>query len=216
MSEKPIIFSTPMVKAILEGRKTQTRRVIEPQPRYQLKEYKDSKWHEYSDEPLADPRTGSPWGRSYHNKYQAGDTLWVRETWSYGCEIDKSLCVDCGECDGTLGKFMYKANNEQGKLSLEGQREIKWRSPIYMPRAAARIFLEAVSVRVEQLRQISCEDKIAEGFNSCSRAYPCDSLGICNNNCFMKAWDSLNAKRGYLWDSNPWVWVIEFRRTQEI
>ena len=163
VKERPIIFSTDMVRAILEGKKTQTRRVMKPQP---ITEF-------YANTPLT---KFCPYG-------QVGDRLWVRETWQ---QIKAGIA--------------YKA-------SWDAVPEWKWRSPIFMPRWASRITLEIIGIRVERLQEITHSpfdnDCHAEGFNN-----PSD---LCLND-FMRYWDLLNAKRGYGWETNPWVWIIEFNK----
>ncbi|GAB6276276.1 MAG: hypothetical protein SAMD01599839_08160 [Rectinema sp.] len=100
-----------------------------------------------------------------------------------------------------------------------GESPCRWRSPLFMPRWAARILLEVVSVRVERLQDISPADCIAEGMDGSTILFsnpdePCDDVGISVHEQFFELWDSLNAKRGYGVDMNPWVWVIEFKRVR--
>jgi len=192
---KPILFSTPMVQAILDGRKTMTRRVVKttrdgiPTAAGLLVEA-DNDWCA---------------GRLIKPKYQSGDILWVRETWN---EVFRP--------DGTHAHYIYKASSE-----LE-----HWRPSIFMPKTAARIFLRVTDVRCERLQKIDIDDAIKEG---CVGA-PCDCLRLgrgwmgcesCMNTGwqepptveFMQLWEHLNAKRGYGWDANPWVWVYTFEST---
>jgi hypothetical protein len=166
MNERPILFSGEMVRAILEGRKTQTRRVIKPQLRINYK---------------------CPYG-------QPGDRLWVRETWQ--CfkpnteEIINPNTVN-------IRALAYRATNEwRGK----------WRPSIHMPRWASRITLEITAVRVERLQDIGEVDAMREGDPTCENTHI---------DWFRALWDSINAKRGYSWESNPWVWVVEFQRIRE-
>ena len=188
MAEKPIIFSTEMVRAILEGRKTMTRRVVKPQPFLVLSE---QEWqaralsgidyvrplNSYTPEELV---AKCPYGTS-------GDILWVRETWMHwGCTYcETDICY--GMC--SPAPYVYKATGDWDD-------DWKWRSPIHMPREATRIFLRVTKVRVERLQDITEEEAVKEGFLS--------------NTEVMEYWDKLNAKRGFRWDQNPWVWVIEF------
>ena len=174
MKERPIIFSADSVKAIIDGRKTQTRRVVKPNQR--------TKWllcYDWTDEYIKDPDNylvkECPYG-------EPGNGLWVRETWADPC--DERLPV-------------YKADNATAYQS------IKWRSPIYMPRWASRITLEITDVRVERLQDINFQGLSAEGM-----------YGELTNalDRYEELWDNLNAKRGYPWSSNSWVWVIEFRK----
>lgn len=180
----PIPFSTEMVRAILDGRKTQTRRVIKPQPTYEgastfggditIGFYCYWKTHKVSNiQHLVE----------YYPYGQVGDRLWVRE--SYGYLIDNSIA--------------YRANCND--WHLKNKYTIKWKPSIFMPRWASRIDLEIIDVRVERVQEITYEDIIAEGMKP--RTKPISN--------FRKLWDSLNAKRGYGWGKNPWVWVIEFK-----
>lgn len=177
--EHPILFSTAMVKAILEGRKTQTRRVIKPQPQRVfngiLQEYRTSNrldnWFDITC------RYG-----------EAGDTLWVRETWQY-----------VGEVTPVFREVIYKADDYP-------DCETPWSPSIHMPRWASRITLEVLEVRAEHLQAITPEDVLCEGVGNPKRYDPSSVIED-----FIFLWDSINAKRGYDWNSNPWVWVVEFR-----
>lgn len=225
MSEKPIIFSTEMVRAILEGRKTQTRRVVKQHivDRFILDDNGNLLGSYTAGIPEAYPSVDDA-------PYQPGDILWVRESW---CE--------------KRGKYFYKADNicngctEDGICLPEGVAKhitcalcedrdgyIKWRPSIHMPREAARIFLRVKNVRVERLQEITPVEVVAEGMGAhecreCIATYgnPCcqDEESECGLGDeilgdFRELWDSLNAKRGYGWDTNPWVWVIEFERVE--
>jgi hypothetical protein len=209
--ERPIIFSPVMVKAILEGKKTQTRRVIKPQPDedgvygitaegfqtalYQADEY----WINTED---GDNKQVKP-------KYKRGDILWVREKWR---NVNRQEAKP---------DYQYFADTLFPKCE-DYAKEWKWKPSIHMKREAARIFLKVVSVNVEQIRDISEENAKAEGAGICTwfRPYKRDEgESICFNNevptrkaAFFNLWDSINAKRGYGWESNPWVWVYEFMR----
>ncbi len=192
---KPIIFSTPMVQAILAGRKTQTRRVV--------KEDRRGEWAAVND-----VRNNSEYGASVpcylhretavddisrnvmYPKYDVGDIFWVRETWSPVQVLPK--------------RYLYKADAENGG---EGDGlPIRWRPSIHMPREAARLFLRVTDVRVERLQNISAEDCEAEGYFETAPVEPRP------RSWFSEVWDARNAKRGYGWDSNPWVWVYTFER----
>lgn len=203
---KPILFSTNMVQAILDGRKTQTRRVIIPQP---------DRFFEVDDTPgnfhLYDVEWGL--GRIYP-KYQVGDILWVRESW---CE--------------NRGKYFYKADNicngctEDGICLPEGVAKhitcelcedrdgyIKWRPSIHMPRTAARIFLRVTDVQVERVQEITEEDARAEGMSLVSLDDRTIVTRASYREAFRWAWDSIYAAKGYGWDVNSWVFVYEFER----
>jgi hypothetical protein len=186
MKERPILFTGPMVRAILEGRKTQTRRVVKPQPReapilgYPGLVWKNKHWA-INDT----PRFVNPYG-------QPGDRLWVRETWSRDDQ----------------GKVWYRADGEDGGaayggVDLPGGATFypgAWKPSIHMPRWASRILLEIVSVRVERVQEISEDGTKPEGFDLLSD--------------FINTWNRLNAARGFGWDKNPWVWCIEFKRVE--
>lgn len=176
MKERPIILSAEMVRAILAGRKTQTRRVITE--RYQ-------QCLSPEDEPEAFLEF-CPYG-------QPGDRLWVRETWGWF-----SKQFEWGDCRGVS----YKADN------AFAPKYQTFRPSIHMPRWASRITLEIVSVRVERVQDISEEDAKAEGVIPLE---PRTGLYRCE---FERVWDSINAKRGCGWNSNPWVWAIMFKRVQ--
>jgi hypothetical protein len=198
MKERPILFSGEMVRAILEGRKAQTRRVIKPQPDlvYTGWDYKGEFF--VDDDSMKDHLLhnvygvkGSPYGSAYADG--TGDLLWVRETW-------------CLRPDG----YGYRADNDPTNNPR------KWGTSRYMPRRASRITLRVVDVRVERLQEISDLGILAEGIPQNGRMY--DRYEITRNegllNDFRTLWDSINAARGFCWNANPWVWVVEFERVQ--
>lgn len=192
---KPIIFSTPMVQAILDGKKTQTRRVIKPQPIW------DNGFWKWAGAAWSDNIkrvTPVPYHSMYNNApYRPGDVLWVRETW---CEY--------GNIHNPHMGYWYKASGiEQPYMDSVKFKMCKWRPSIHMPREAARIFLRVKTVRVERLQDITEDEAIKEG----AKAYgPNNCSGTSARIAFAELWDNLNEKRGYGWESNPWVWVIEF------
>ncbi len=186
MKERPIIFTGESVRAILDGRKSQTRRVMKPQPEVvahnpsinqDVYMYKRHTW--FADEPTKASYAPCPYGIP-------GDRLWVKETWQ-----------DMGNNDEHGPAIVYRATMP----NFEG-----WSSPLYMPRWASRITLEVVNVRVERVQEISHEDAIAEGLSCYHENYQCALSD------YQELWNKLNAGRGYPWASNPWVFVIEFRR----
>jgi hypothetical protein len=183
MNEKPILFSGEMVRAILDGRKTQTRRVMKPQPR-QLENHiaiKNRKRH-------------CPYGKP-------GDLLWVRETWASHEYMDDTRPSDFTKSAQML-PLWYRANNQMYNFN-----QGKWRPSIFMPRWASRITLRVTDVRVERVQDISEADARAEGVLKAGGA----SLSLyAARHHFSQLWDRINAKRGYGWDINPWVWVVEF------
>lgn len=226
--ERPIIFSSEMVRAILDGKKTQTRRThgledVNKYPDlwtfvkigildYKTKRSAKGKFSAYFTSELIEPKTISicpqvcPFG-------QPGDKLWVRETFclvddtEYGyekwIEIDYRATPRYAESCVT-----HPAGWENAPNDLEA---LKWRPSIHMPRWASRILLEIVSVRVERLQDISEEDAKAEGA-SLGRVFGEGKLGIkSHREGFIDLWNSINGKK-YPWESNAWVWVIEFKR----
>lgn len=187
-----------MVRAILDGRKTQTRPVIKPQPldswmsssKYSWSEYyQRNRWGKlekylWISHPTENKEIVCPCGAP-------GDRLWVRETW---------YCAGEHECDGYPVRYREEAE-------LVAEVSTSWRPPIFMPRWASRITLEIKSVRVERLREISEADAAAEGVDPFMGQ---DALAY--RAAFQIGWNELNAKRGYSWESNPWVWVIAFSK----
>ena len=197
MKERPILFSAPMVRAILSGRKTQTRRIVKqkhlPFLENILGNFLDGKWNQ---RPL-------PYGKT-------GDRLWVRETFAHDFEHNRYFYkADCDN-DGTVPHLINGSGIGGG---IGNARIQKWKPSIHMPRLASRILLEVVNVRVERLQDISEDDAKAEG--SDVRDY----LGrilldqSSNQGCykwgFRTAWESINGQGS--WDLNPFVWVVEFR-----
>jgi hypothetical protein len=223
--EKPIIFSTDMVKAILEGRKTQTRRVIKPQPPEDEYIHGPEVYEPAIRGKDGELEPGTPvygiyceeWGIKC--PYVPGMTLWVRETWYY-----ESHMYDPSEGEA-LYRYVYKADNPDYPVDV-GVGEHGWKPSIHMPREAARLFLKVTNVRVERLQDISPIEIVAEGIDvpdcrQCVKDYgnPCcrdeeSECGLQDDAVinFRELWDSINAKRGYGWDANPWVWVVEFER----
>ena len=192
MSEKPILFSAPMVRAILDGTKTQTRRVVKPQwlpgaaksfPAYELD---DGRFGFANEEDV----WICPYGRP-------GDHLWVRETFN------------ADWCDHVIYRADSSSAKEAGYTS-----EPKWKPSIFMPRKHSRILLRVTDIRVERVQDVSNDDAIAEGVDPRHGPLASDTLPreTGNQNAFRALWDSINAKRGYSWKSNPWVWAVTFER----
>lgn len=180
MSEHPILFSGEMVRAILEGRKTQTRRVIQPQPIEPLSIKQSSAGLVVFDR----DKMRCPYG-------MAGDCLWVRETF----ETDLRNLKSFKDGEGVW----YSAD---GNVPFAVGSQWKKHPAIHMPRWASRITLEIVKVRVERLHSITPVGVLAEGCSAFEHE-------------FKPLWDSINAKRGYGWDADPWVWVIEFKKVTQ-
>jgi len=204
VKEKPILFSTAMVQAILAGRKTQTRRVVEVANPDEWEGVNDCRASEYGAQvPCCLFRKKATEKRGVHYpRYDVGDILWVRETWQrVDCGIDPDLAPD-------EYAYVYRAS-ENGQLWESETENWKWRPSIHMPREAARLFLRVKSVGVEQLRNISEGDAIAEGVTIN------EYLQTSARGAFAYLWDFTYSKRGYGWNSNPWVHVIEFERIKE-
>ncbi len=233
MRELPILFSTPMVRAILDGHKTMTRRVMKPAFRnHRGFKQGDGLWidgYKDSDKPNAhikDYSVSSVWWPkdSYIKEfapYKPGDLLWVRETWK--CvkydSMDGDLSFGVEFKDGTRKYFEFDDNERYHQFGKFAFKE-GWQPSIYMPKEAARIWLEVTNIRVERLQEITEEDAKAEGiktlFKHESHYDGTMHSAITANHMlqFRELWDSLIAKRGYGWEINPWVWVIEFHWTE--
>jgi len=196
MMERPILFSGEMVRAILAGRKTQTRRVVRIQPRFDRAGVTGAVWVQDGLGSWCFPNA-APEVRQVCPYGQPGDRLWVRETW----------CMN-EPPSGAL----YRATDQYSFVALAEARvkqglDLKWTPSIFMPRWASRITLEITKVRVERLQQISHSDATAEG----CRPY-CVAFDKLPAQEYRDLWDKINLKRGFGWDVNPWVWVIEFQR----
>ena len=202
MKDRPILFSAPMVRALLDGSKTQTRRLVKPQPPAHLNKLRhigNGDWQFVEDTcQLADTvsTVRCPYG-------QPGDRLWVRETW-WRDEEDNSIIyrVDANS------DIVYVNKHETGLAKYN------WRPSIFMPRAASRITLEITAVRVERLQDISGADAQAEGIVpdgdggwhlADTRHYMGDPISS-----YASLWEYINGADS--WDLNPWVWVIEFKK----
>jgi len=201
--EKPIIFSTPMVKAILDGKKTQTRRVIRGCDDYciPLNDFIDNEKKTFAIR-NQDPE-GNPISLCERSMPMCvGDTLWIRETFA----------------NIRNNGFLYKADPMFDTMK-HGDYGRNWKPSIHMPRAAARIFLKVKSVRVERLHGISEEDAKAEGVEPVGIFNDLDgNESICVGQTYIEPfanlWDLINAKSGYSWESNPWVWVYTFKKIE--
>lgn len=204
---KPILFNTEMVQAILEGRKTVTRRVIKPQP----------EGDGTAPEPLKTrPGYWNAWGDDlvYKQPYKIGDVLYVRETWQF------IPCIDCGLNDHgacrsapmiyedkeaiSEGCFVYKEDYPEPE-------RICWHPSIHMPKQAARIFLRVTGVRPERLREMVLGDVLMEGITE-TDTYE----GTWDR--WHETWDSTlkpSDRPIYGWEANPWVWVVGFERVSK-
>jgi hypothetical protein len=208
MKVRPMLFSAPMVRALLDGSKTQTRRVVKPQPYIDAQGnacWNGSNFGQDSRGPLikalASPLPSSKTKR-VHCPYGApGDRLWVRETWALDDE-DNAL--------------MYRADlgfggdaDDWERNRLDGAPRFRWKPSIHMPRTASRITLEITGVRVERLQDISERDAMAEGVKN-SLHLPGGNFAREN---FEHLWWSINGEGS--WETNPWVWVVEFKKVNQ-
>ena len=216
-NEHPIPFSGSMVRAVLEGRKTQMRRVIKPQPinftghKYIVPDHAPKAWHDY-DGPFTD---FCPYGAP-------GDRLIVRESWRYHdwtedgypqiqYKADDELrWIDPIDApSATIDKIheQWAALSDDENFAREGAaRDKSWRPSIHMFHCFSRISLVVKRRWVERVQEISNDDAWCEGVSP-SPEYNCRAY-------FRDLWDSINASKGYGWDANPWVWCVEFERIE--
>lgn len=223
MKERPILFHGEMVKAILAGSKTMTRRIIKPQQSGEMPpddglvicngvtEIGDNRplWYPQNCMERSCEDGGPYWKCPYG---APGDRLWVKETFA-----------DTYQLGDYPGEKFYKATYLEDWSSHNphpSKWKVKWEPSIFMPRRASRILLEIVNIRVERLQQITRVDALNEGITWDANT---DGFSVGNKGCcfhgsdpvisFIKLWNSINADR-YPWDNNPYVWVIEFRRVK--
>jgi hypothetical protein len=220
--ERSILFSGAMVRAILEGRKTMTRRVVKPtQSMPKVAPLRMEPWIVKGDEQETDD-DGLPCWAGFHPDYPGeakwfscpyggvGDRLWVRETHAR---------VWYNAADGWQTIYRADTGNDgpmDGSADGESQH---WKPSIFMPRSLSRITLEVASVRVERVQEISEADAKAEGADQEFRTVLMSPSGckdyhipLSYRGGFANLWDEINGKRGFGWAVNPWVWVVEFRR----
>ncbi|HYN54360.1 MAG TPA: hypothetical protein VES38_06620 [Methylotenera sp.] len=202
MKERPILFSAPMVRALLNGSKTQTRRVIKPQPT--ITEGGGLTWKNACYGINTD---GTPYTRAFikhHSPYgQIGDQLWVKETWRTWASLDdvKPSLLE----NGIIRDYAAGGNSVGAGLVCDVSK--KWRSPLFMQKRFSRITLEITGIRVERLNDCSEEDAIAEGvtFEPTHARHQERMARI----AYEKLWESINGAGS--WAANPWVWVVEFK-----
>lgn len=225
MKQRPILFSTPMVQAILEGRKTQTRRIVKGMALDWLSEF--------TPEFVADPKNGfCPYGIE-------GDIIWVRETWRKYHPVDGD-----GYTDFNKDIIDFAADNPEMIYKLDGdgshvynkngtEKFIPWKPSIHMPKVACRLFLENTYICIERLQDITDDDAIAEGIQSYPdeilqemryKDYLSDASGYGDPqhdyptvgdpiSSYKSLWQKINGEES--WDVNPWVWVIEFNKKEK-
>lgn len=242
MTERPLLLSPALVRATLDGLKTQTRRVVARKG-----------WQCVG--PAAKPGTAivaSGGGRGFNptrtevmpSPYGGpGDLLYVRETWRpYSWHEGEPIVLEYKaggphhEAGGSpeaesWEERMWEAlskeldakgvpTDEHGVYQWEGESPLRWRPSIHLPKWGSRLWLAVRDVRVQRLQEISEEDAIAEGVNGgclrCGRPQPCGCPhpDPDHRDSFAHLWDSINAARGYGWDTNPWVWAITYEKTE--
>lgn len=206
----PINFSTPMLQAILEGRKTQTRRLIKPQPTKQWAVEQGEKYLSGATEEGVTSKDMTNVNINIDNLLEdnpikKGVILWVREKWRNNDDIKEP--------------YLYKLNYDTEYDCYTENRSLKWRRSIHMPKKAAQIFLKVTDVRIEKLQDITDEDSIQEGVES---FYDGTSAGLLYVDYYRgEAFHLPSARKGFQslwrsmfgiesWDENPWVWVYSF------
>lgn len=222
--DRPILFSGPMVQALREGRKTQTRRVLRTWSGRPFENLVEDDPDHYSGEHNDPDSWGYPYaddGANLHlpevamSQYHVGDRLWVREAWR------------CNGWASDLATIFYRASEGEGYTAMCEQYPVAgkaparvtatWRPGIHMPRWASRLTLPVVDVRVQRLQDISEEDAIAEGCGQYAsstalhrdRPFTSGAIGSYREG-FSELWEGLNGPRGYGWDVNPWVVAVTF------
>lgn len=211
MKERPIIMTAESVRAILAGRKTQTRRVVKPQP--ECGSWSAPVW--YPDYPGLCKRARAYACEQHMRRglaedftpYPVGSLMWVREAWRVGIEDDDLPAREVEPVSvwyAADGYFRVLDDRlPSGPMTIEDGGLGRPRSPIHMPRWSSRIMLEVVSVRAERLQEINEADAVAEGYG--------DDVDAAVAN-YAAAWDRINGKRpGCAWDDDPWIWCIAFK-----
>jgi len=220
MKERPILFSGPMVRAILAGIKTQTRRLVKVRSGH----YRGLPTHAYRD---GDAWWTEPGGVTRCPYGEPGDRLWVREKWQaihggdidpktgyYGDDVHAALDIPLSSVDG-YWRVAYASTVPRAD-EHQDDRCFAWRPSIHMPRWASRILLDVVSVRVERLNDISLDDCEAEGigiFRAGDGWYDIPGSGRVNDGpveVYSYLWEYIHGVGS--WDQNPLVWVVEFGR----
>ncbi len=210
MTDRPIIFSAPMIRALLDGRNSMTRRIIKPSPEFcgggrsrDPQNWNDPDawgWENY-DEGCWDLLSEGYMGRPF---YAPGDRLWVREAWA---RVPVSAYRASEGVDQRQSPFDYEAAIYRAGFD-RSQGGIHWRSPIHMPRWASRLTLLVTDVRVQRLQEISSADAIAEGCPPYANSATIDCDTPNPRDDFKRLWNSIHGPDA--WDANPWVAAISF------
>ena len=209
MKERPILFSAPMVRAILDGKKTQTRRIVKPQESIHGPcDDGNLYWIPAAMQGDPDPNCKTVLAVNKCPYGIPGDRLWVRETWF------DNMASDDGDEARTPARCVYRADGEFIDQFPEEYMDGKWTPSIHMPRWASRITLEVVEVRVERLQDITEHDAEREGAATCDhfadakRGHPLQP----HKTSFAWLWNKINGRDS--WIANPWVWVVVFKRLE--
>lgn len=226
IKERPILFSGPMVRAILDGRKTQTRRIVKCRG---ICSVEDTGVPQRPLWPGAEDESGNwQWLDCPHG--DQGDRLWVRETTRCTCD-DKSFGVVQYRADESIRTMICDQNGEGDPIGTRPHKDPfqridkngpPWKPSIFMPRWASRITLEITGVKVERLNEITDKDAIAEGIEAVGEPEAFGSYVVqvgrlegrysTARSLFSGLWESINGPGS--WAANPWVWVVEFRRVE--
>lgn len=215
--ERPILFSGKMIQAILAGHKTQTRRIVKHCREFPRSEQWPFCYPAKDGMPVFllgdNPELAARYKHGKRCPYGAtGDRLWVRETWAPHADEEETFRNYARSMSGRGGpdepgivrpQIFYRADGGDPFVT-------RWRPSIHMPRWASRITLEVTGIRIERLREIREKDAIAEGFGE-ERGVVGQQVRPGPRDRFADLWDKINGKRA-TWESNPWVWVVSFRR----
>lgn len=237
IKEKPIPFSTQMVKAILKGNKTMTRRVLQPQPlnvpegAYMDRYNKSDDWCFW----LQDNRMVNSVGPNHHtamwkSPYQVGQRLWVRENWAicsfsanFAEEQQLQVAYRAGVTDtspnGNTHDLEWRTVDYDTWKKYADMKYYPWHTSRFMPKFASRLFLEITEVFVQRVQEITYQDAICEGhplgeiyFVNKPNEQQLKIAQISRIEWFRTLWDSFHEKRGFGWNTNPWIWAIRFKR----
>jgi hypothetical protein len=242
VTSRPILFSAPMVKALLAGTKTQTRRIVKPQPINRVDYFAAAPGGNihvgFEEQPIAPPKGRESW-RGLCPYGRAGDRLWVKETWAVAAKHNTTKPTDLPERSMTIAYRAggHSCNDEAGWKSFNedasGLHIGQWRPSLFMRRWMSRLTLEITAVRVERLQEISEADAVAEGCDPSHGLLGSDRLSgyegrlgfdVVNGKAVMRKepsrpiqryrwlWESVNGAGS--WEANPFVWVVSFRRVE--